>query len=301
MKWLSAILLAALLVACGEDNIYEMPFMLTGDAPYAGSVAAADDTLRVLLIGNSYAQDATDSYLDSLLDECGVTYVIGRLHYQSCSLAMHLDHAVHGSHVYDYLLITPDGRTAIENVSMPDVAASQPWDVVSLQQVSERSGIFSSYARALPRLIEELRAILPADTRMALHQTWAYPVYNTSSDFDTYRRDQENMYAMIADATERAVAQFDLQLLVPSGTAVQNARTSPLLTADGADLCRDQYHLDLYKGRYTVACTWAETLTGVDALRLNYRPATVSEEEASACRQAAHAAILEPYRVTPLQ
>ncbi len=65
-------------------------------------------------------------------------------------------------------------------------------------------------------------------------------------------------------------------------------------------MCRDGYHLDLKFGRYTAACAWLETITGISPVGLSYRPEGVDKTAAYVCQIAAHAAVLNPFVVTKL-
>jgi len=60
------------------------------------------------------------------------------------------------------------------------------------------------------------------------------------------------MYTAIVDASKRITELEEISVLIPSGTEIQNARTSSL----GDTLTRDGYHLELTYGRFTAACTW---------------------------------------------
>ena len=64
------------------------------------------------------------------------------------------------------------------------------------------------------------------------------------------------MYQAIADAVKKAAKANKIKIVIPSGTAIQNARTSFI----GDHLNRDGYHLDVKIGRYTAACTWFERI-----------------------------------------
>jgi hypothetical protein len=131
----------------------------------------------------------------------------------------------------------------------------------------------------------------------ALHQTWAYQQNSTHSGFANYNKDQTTMYAAILDATTRAAAAENITLIIPSGTAVQNARTSFI----GDNLCRDGYHLDYNIGRYTAACTWYETITGNTVLANTYIPPSLSDRNAEVARKAAHSAVQRPLSVSQIE
>ena len=59
-----------------------------------------------------------------------------------------------------------------------------------------------------------------------------------------------------------------IKYIIPSGTAIQNARTS----IAGDHLNRDGYHLDLGFGQFTAACAWYGALTGRDVTASSYMP-----------------------------
>lgn len=98
------------------------------------------------------------------------------------------------------------------------------------------------------------------------------------------------------DANRRAAEASGIKVVVPSGTAVQNARTSFV----GDRLNCDGYHLDLTLGRYTAACTWYERLFGEDVRANIYAPAGLAPALARVARESAHAAVATPGRVTDM-
>ena len=126
-----------------------------------------------------------------------------------------------------------------------------------------------------------------------LHQTWAYAADSDHSGFACYDNDQMKMYRAIVDANERAAGLVGIDIIIPSGTAVQNARTSFI----GDNMDRDGYHLDLLWGRYTAACTWFETLFG-HVTGNGYAPQGMSGDYVRVARLSARKAVLHPDRVT---
>jgi len=128
------------------------------------------------------------------------------------------------------------------------------------------------------------------------HQTWAYAANSTHPGFANYDHDQLKMYQAIMEASAEVRRLVPINLLVPCGTAIQNARTS----AVGDSLTRDGYHLDLHIGRFIAACTWYESLFGKEAPVARYRPEGVSDAEAAIAKRAAHAAVQQPFAVTEI-
>ena len=139
-------------------------------------------------------------------------------------------------------------------------------------------------------LIGYVRALATnPNMKLGFHQTWAYAKDSTHGGFVHYGRDQMVMYTAIVDAVGKAVAAHaELSFVVPSGTAIQNART----TALGDNLTRDGYHLDYGVGRYIAACTWLEAVTGKTAVGRKFRPQGTDEKRAALCQQAAHDAMV---------
>lgn len=256
-----------------------------------------DGVIRILAIGNSFSEDAVEQYLWNLADAEGIETVIGNMYIPGCSLATHVENAEGDKAAYSYRKIVGGVKTTTAGVRLSEALADEKWDYVSLQQVSGYSGIYPSFEASLPSLAAYVRA-RAADPQMKLllHQTWAYAATSGHSDFARYDRNQTTMYRAVVEACERAAALVGADRIVPSGTAVQNGRTSYL----GDTFCRDGYHLEYTYGRYTAACAWFETLFGRDATLCSYRPETVSAHRAEVARAAAHEAVRTPGEVTVL-
>lgn len=275
------------------------------------AVAQEMPTLRVLAIGNSFSEDAVEQYLYELGREAGINFIIGNAYRPGQSLAAHWQDASSRAMLTEYRKIVDGKRTNQKDVSIHDIVIDEPWDVITFQQVSQDAGIPESYEPALSLLIGYVRALALVDSvRLGFHQTWAYAQDSNHQGFANYDRNQSLMYTRISTAVELALHyhQGDLSFYVPSGTAIQNARTSPL-TAPPAEekgqlvnreLTRDGFHLNYTLGRYTVACTWLEALTGISPVGLKSRPKGITPEQATLAQQAAHAAILLPMAVTPM-
>ena len=95
------------------------------------------------------------------------------------------------------------------------------------------------------------------------------------------------MYTSIVDAVKKAANLVGIKKIIPSGTAIQNARTSFI----GDHMNRDGYHLDLTIGRYTAACTWFEALTHQNVTENPYSPEGMDPIHKKAAQMAAHNAI----------
>lgn len=247
------------------------------------STPADAEIKRVLAIGNSFSADAVEEHLWQLAAEAGDTLVIGNAYIGGCTLDRHLKNLEDKSSAYSYRKITDGTLKSTENMTLQDIIADEPWNVISLQQASPLSGKKDSYV-ALPRLISLVKKNMPnKDAEIVWHNTWAYAEDFKSDNFKHYGNDQQTMFDSIVAVTTQIIPAAGIRRIIPSGIAVQNARV-----IFGDVLCRDGFHLALPLGRYVAACTWMEFLTGKDATKLNYRPESLTEEEAAKARLAAH-------------
>ena len=263
----------------------------------AGGVYAQQKTVRILAIGNSFSQDAVEQYLHELAEAEGIATIIGNMFIGGCSLERHVKNARDNAPAYAYRKIGTDGKKREKGkMSLETVLADEDWDYVSLQQASPFSGMYETYEASLPELIEYVKARLPKKTKLMLHQTWAYASTSRHSGFKNYNCNQLTMYQAIADAVKKAAKANKIKIVIPSGTAIQNARTSFI----GDHLNRDGYHLDVKIGRYTAACTWFERIFKHNVVGNPYTPEGLDEARKAVAQKAAHAAVKHPYKVTDL-
>ncbi|WP_320906047.1 DUF4886 domain-containing protein [Phocaeicola sp.] len=263
----------------------------------AGGAYAQQKTVRILAIGNSFSQDAVEQYLHELAEAEGISTIIGNMFIGGCSLERHVKNARDNAPAYAYRKIGTDGKKREKGkMSLETVLADEDWDYVSLQQASPFSGMYETYEASLPELIEYVKARLPKKTKLMLHQTWAYASTSKHSGFKNYNCNQLTMYQAIADAVKKAAKANKIKIVIPSGTAIQNARTSFI----GDHLNRDGYHLDVKIGRYTAACTWFERIFKRNVVGNPYGPEGLDEARKTVAQKAAHAAVKHPYKVTEL-
>ena len=267
------------------------------ETPEEPSEPVSDGVLRILAIGNSFSQDAVEQYLYELFDAAGQKVIIGNLYIGGCSLERHWGNTSNGKTDYYYRKIVDGVKNERANTSLLYGVQDEQWDIISLQQASGVSGQWDSYNPYLGNLIAWLRENAPKkDFRLAWHQTWAYASSSTHSAFPNYGSDQMTMYGAIVSCVRNALANNDFDILIPSGTAIQNGRTSYL----GDSFNRDGYHLETTYGRYTAACTWFEAISGESVVGNTYAPSAVDSFQKEVAQNAAHRAVLNPYEVSPL-
>lgn len=261
------------------------------------SSLSAQEPIRILAIGNSFSQDAAESYLDDLAKADGVKLIIGNMYIGGCSMETHWNNAQGNLSAYSYRKITEGDSTTRANQSLLAAIKDEDWDIITFQQVSQSSGQQNTYFPYLTNLLQYVKneATNP-NVKFALHQTWAYASNSTHSGFVNYNKDQMQMYQAIVDAINSVSNQTGIDIIIPAGTAIQNGRSSYI----GDNFCRDGYHLTYGIGRYTAACVWYEKLLERTVIGNSFIPVGMSGVEASLAQHAAHYAILKPNEITSL-
>ena len=255
-----------------------------------------DGIVRILAIGNSFSQDAVEQYLYELFDADGQKVIIGNLYIGGCRLDTHHSNMQSGDAKYAYRKVVDGEKTETPNVSLLTGLKDEDWDFVSIQQASGSSGQYDTYTPYLPELLKYIQDNVKSP-KLMFHQTWAYASSSDHGEFPKYGSNQMTMYNAIMSAVSSAMKDNpSISILIPSGTAIQNARTSYL----GDSFNRDGYHLETTYGRYTAACTWYESISGKSVVGNTYAPSTVDETEKAVAQNAAHLAVLKPWEVTEM-
>ncbi len=214
--------------------------------------------LDILFIGNSFSID-TSSALPTILSSMGISTVnIYVLYKGGCSMKEHYENLKSGKKVYEFYQYNYHGETKLEKAtSIRDVIRRYPYDIVIFQQYSLESGDYPTYEPYLSKLLQAYKIMtISPRTTFAFNQTWAY-----SSKHKNIRvyKSQANMYEHICESTKRMKEYSGIDIIIPCGTAVQNARSAEsLVTAN--EFTRDNQHIDLYMGRYLLGCTFFESI-----------------------------------------
>lgn len=264
--------------------------------PFPPAERPDDNVVRILAIGNSFSEDAVEQYLYELAAADSIHVVIGNLYYPGCSLERHANNVKNDIPDYRYRKIVNGETIEKQATTIKQALANESWDYVSVQQASHFSGLPETYEPYLDELVEYVRQGIRKDTKLMFHMTWAYSQDSTHDGFKNYNNSQEQMYQAIVNATLEADKRIHFDLIIPSGTTIQNGRTSSI----GDKWNRDGYHLNLLYGRYAAACTWFETIFKRSVLGNPYAPTGVTKLQKDIAQQAAHAACHHPFQVTPL-
>ena len=247
--------------------------------------------VKVLAIGNSFSQDAIEQYLYELARAQGDSLVIGNAYIGGCSIDRHYTNLLKDSALYAYRKVVGGVRSERKKWTLKQIIRDEQWDIISLQQASQLSGVFESYKNlpAFKRLVESY--ITNFHVEFVWHMTWAFAEDFKSPLFYNYDNKQRQMYSDIISTMLSVMPAIGNPRIVPTGTAVQLVRHRL-----GDILNRDGMHLSYTLGRYTAACTWCEFLTGRIVDGNSYYPATINETDAQICQEEAHEAVFMSQR-----
>lgn len=254
---------------------------------------------KVLVIGNSFSHNSLE-YLYPILDEnikISNGVVVGHIHIGGSSLETHSINAQTDSKAYQYdKYIKGKEKPAFPHLSIKQVLEDEEWDVVTIQQVSGKSGVLSSYHPHLKTLVDYIKEnSLNKKVKVVWHMTWAYQSDSKHEDFENYANNQQFMYENIVEVTNNSPLKNPyIHNVIPTGTTIQNLRTSII----GDKLTVDGYHLNKI-GKYAAALTWGAYLFNIDFSNYTIIDEEIPEEFSGAIVESVLASIEKPFEITP--
>ena len=247
---------------------------------------------KLLGIGNSFSDDAFEwvyPMLESLKIE---NKAVNNLYIGGCSLGTHLNNMKEDLPAYEYRRF--ERRISSSNFKIGEALKIDDWQYITVQQGSHDSGIKESYT-VLGELLDLVKKSKPSGAKLYWHMTWAYAKDSTHPAFVNYGNDQLKMYNAIVDCVKSEVLKFgDFVGVIPSGTAIQNARTSSL----GDNLDRDGFHLSYDLGRYIAGLCVVCTILGVDPESIPFTPHGVDPLRKKIAIESVRNALKNPFGIT---
>ena len=255
-------------------------------------------SIKILAIGNSFSVDAMENHLYDLLKSADYDQVIlGNLYIGGCSLDTHWSNISTGTTAYEFRKNDDNGQwVKTANYSALTALQEETWDIITIQQASPDSGKPDTYGN-LQNIVNWVKQNKTnSNAKILWHMTWAYQQDSTHDGFPYYNSNQMTMYNAIVSTVQNTVLNVNgIDGVIPSGTAIQNLRTSAL----GDTLTADGYHLKDTYGDYTAALTWFRAITGESLDLVTYWPESVKDYQAD-IMQAAARAVYAPYEVSDL-
>ena len=258
-----------------------------------GNNSGYEGHLKVLMIGNSFSLDTTH-YLHSISASTGVNMTVGILFRSGESLESHMNNATNDLSNYTYhKRVSIDGsanQIVTNDISMKTGIMDEDWDIITFQQSSSQSNNYTTYQPHLNNLKGYVDGIATnSNVKYGMLQTWAYSGSNS-------------MYLGLVEAYENAMFDADIGILIPVGTAIENARSVPRIKSVDDELTNDGYHLGVL-GDYIAGLTMFECLfSGLYQSDLwhniNWKPEEISNYQVYMAKLAAKNANLNPFKLT---
>ncbi len=198
--------------------------------------------VRVLSIGNSFSCDAF-AYVPFLIEELvpNTEVDFGILYIGGCSLERHYNNLVDEKPDYLFHIYKAGAGKwdQVKDATLQFGVEYEDWDIIILQQQSGRSRYYDTYQPYLNNLLEYLAQAKPNATTAWL-LTQAYGTGYKGLDGMT----SDEMWARVDASSQRAFEETSIQLLIPAGTAIQNARYTSLdRLGKTGHLVHDGFHL----------------------------------------------------------
>ena len=293
MKFFGKVVLVAFLFFCLFPCVEDYTVQAVYDEDARVSDWSDDGAMKVLSIGNSFSIDC-HRYLRQIFKSLGVKKIkIGTLYVNGCSLERHYMNLLSNVPEYDYYLNTTGKWNIKENYSIEKAILSDDWDYIVIQQASRLSGVIDSYD-VLDDFVLRIKRLAP-NAKIVWNMTWAYEDDAELKSFQRYNNNQMIMYEAIAYCMKTKIDNTsNIDMVIPTGTVVQNVRTSYI----ESPLTRDGYHLSLVYGRYLAGLTFAKYLTGYSIDFIQFKPKSLKLYKKNIAIEAINATVESPYNVT---
>ena len=244
----------------GNDVSILLEVALAGDDDDKPIVTPPDwksmETLKILAIGNSFALDGL-KYLPELIEASDINadkVEIYLVNHGSASLQLYSELAQCDTLPASLYFEKIFGNSEIWPAeSLADIL-SYDWDIITIQQESKSAYDYTSYQPYLDQLTSFIKATCPnKGVVLGWNLVWGvWPLNADDPGTSRWQNNAETCRQMLSDT------QY-FSILVPSGTAVQNARALGI-DNDGHFLTRDNWHMSYGAGRYVAACAWWEAI-----------------------------------------
>jgi len=234
------------------------------------NVKLINEPIKLLIIGSSFSED-TCRRLGEIVESYGNRIIIGNTvigggtftSYWSriqANMGVSYNRWVNGQWL--------DGELGgANNALMFDVLQDQEWDFIVMQQSAHKGDEESSFQPDMNNVKDYMEANSLSDNPIfAINRTWAFAesyvipapfAIGWDDNWDTYGatglQKQEGMHTALISAYDAAVISSGIDIIIPTGSAIQSARGTTLNAESIDNLTKDTLHLDRGIGRYIAA------------------------------------------------
>lgn len=259
--------------------------------------------LKVLTLGHSLAVDAC--HMLALVARAeGIRHLlIGTLYYSGCSMERHVRYLTEDIAEYNLYIsstFSPDDPPKIlKKVTMGESLAFNDWDIIIMQagvfEVAREEAFQAGYLETIKNYVNAHKR--NPNAVFGWNMTWATPTDNELRDkypypernsyytsYERFGQCRDTFYSgIIRCIRENILTDGDIRLLIPTGTAMENALSSYLTERA---LHRDYAHATDF-ARVMAAYTWLCSLLGIrqleeiklDTIPVNFFKSTKDTED----------------------
>jgi hypothetical protein len=232
--------------------------------------------LKILTIGNSFADNAC-TYLRQIAESIpGYKIEITKANIGGCSLEKHADFITKCED-------TPGLKSYSKKYCLKELLQMDNYDFVTIQQVSSSSWRSETFQPHADILIKFIRKHSPG-SEIVIHQTWAY--HPNCIRFKKWGISSSEMHKKLVKNYDNLAEEYSLNIL-PSGEAFY------MVYEKNPDLNlwkEDTYHANV-NGSYLAGCVWFSCLFHVSPKQIDFVPEEMDEMTAKFIRRMAKKAI----------
>lgn len=270
--------------------VFIVVLLLGGRQDAAAEVAQTNDVagvtrpLKVLMIGNSFSICCLKQ-TPKIVASAGKRLDLASLFIGGCPLERHWNNVVAATNSdfkpYRFDRDCDNTRTVSKlAMNVTQALVAEKWDVVTVQQASDKSWKASTYYPWGDNLIAKIRELAP-QAKILVQETWSYPPWD--GRLKRFGFDQHYMYMLLHEAYGKFAAKHNLEI-IPTGSAAEIApNRDRLFTAPDFHFNRE--------GEYLQGLVWAGKLLGIEPASVEYKPDWLEAARAAELKEAAAKAL----------
>ncbi len=249
-------------------------FLLSSQPIFAANTNGESivDTVRILTIGNSFANNACH-FLDEITQSVDGCYIlIGKANLGGCSLERH-------ARLIKECEQDPSQKP-YSGKSLKDILQEEKWDAVTIQQVSSSSFRPESFQPYADEIHQHIKMYSP-NSQVYIHQTWPYaPDCPRLEEFDI---SQKKMYRKLRKNYKKLVKRYDAPVLGSGDAFYRSFKKNENVNLWNE---KDRFHASK-EGCYLAGCVWFTHLFEKDPEIITFVPEEMSEKTAKHLRSIA--------------
>lgn len=176
--------------------------------------------LKVLTIGNSFADSIFTYMPDIAKDFPDCKLVLDRANIGGCSLKRHWREFVRAEKNPDHKAYTVYGYKEIPPYTLQSKLVEQKWDIISIHQAASFAWKWESYEPYAENLIKAIRKLAP-QAEIVVQQTWSFRA--DALQYRKWKITPRQKYEKTDECCRKLAEKYNLRI-VPVGLAVEKYR-----------------------------------------------------------------------------